>query len=622
MKGMKSFWISILYVLGLLCVYVGERLIATGTSRAVWTAIGLVAVLAALVWRFLRAAGSQGESPRVERLFAKLYGLGAFALLLYFVQSDVGARLFGKPLDQVSGDLAVILSVAWPIAMATSLFPVLLCEFSYASMAEAPKLEFDRVRSACLGGLGLAFALVFVFCCVFVASKRDVKWDFSYSRTAKPGDSTRKLVRGLEEPLFVSLFFPPASEVREEVAEYFSDLSKESPNLKVENYDKDVDVAKARELSVSGNGAVVISRGGRKEQWVLSTRLESARTQLSSMDQEIQKRILGVSKSKRTLYFVVGHGERSDEKGLASDQRSRVNGLKELFRSQNYEMRNLGAAEGLGTEVPKDAAAILLLGPTSPLLPEEMQAILRYLQNGGRALIALDNDSPDMSELLTPLGLKAAKGTLANDKVYLVRSHQNSDRSILVTASFSSHPSVTSLSQLGPRAPLILVGASGLESGNKPDGVTVDFTVHSHVATWNDLNSDFQFDAQSEARKAWELAAAVTLKKAGGPGDAAGGKDEEGARVIVVGDVDALTDLVLPNAGNGYFALDALRWLGGDESIAGPINKEIDAPIEHTRKQDVVWFYSTIFLAPVLVLAVGFVATRRRRRSRKNKEAA
>ena len=32
---------------------------------------------------------------------------------------------------------------------------------------------------------------------------------------------------------------------------------------------------------------------------------------------------------------------------------------------------------------------------------------------------------------------------------------------------------------------------------------------------------------------------------------------------------------------------------------------EADVPITHTRKQDVVWFYSTIFLAPALVIGAG-----------------
>jgi len=47
------------------------------------------------------------------------------------------------------------------------------------------------------------------------------------------------------------------------------------------------------------------------------------------------------------------------------------------------------------------------------------------------------------------------------------------------------------------------------------------------------------------------------------------------------------------------------------------ITSEADVPISHTRRQDVAWFYSTIFLVPGLVLGTGFLVTRRRRKSRK-----
>ena len=63
-----------------------------------------------------------------------------------------------------------------------------------------------------------------------------------------------------------------------------------------------------------------------------------------------------------------------------------------------------------------------------------------------------------------------------------------------------------------------------------------------------------------------------------------------------------------------YFALDGIKWLLGDESLAGEIATEVDVSVEHTRKQDVLWFYSTVFAAPAIVLGIGLLVTRRRRR--------
>jgi hypothetical protein len=61
---------------------------------------------------------------------------------------------------------------------------------------------------------------------------------------------------------------------------------------------------------------------------------------------------------------------------------------------------------------------------------------------------------------------------------------------------------------------------------------------------------------------------------------------------------------------------DAVRWLVGEESFAGAPNTEEDKRIQHTKQEDLTWFYATIFGAPGLVLAAGVVLSRRSRRER------
>jgi hypothetical protein len=45
---------------------------------------------------------------------------------------------------------------------------------------------------------------------------------------------------------------------------------------------------------------------------------------------------------------------------------------------------------------------------------------------------------------------------------------------------------------------------------------------------------------------------------------------------------------------------------------------EKDRPLEHTKDKDVVWFYSTIIGAPLLVLGLGLLSVRLRRRRRQS----
>src|SRR5947199_196380 len=81
-----------------------------------------------------------------------------------------------------------------------------------AAVAREPKLEGARVRDAVWSGIGLAGAVVFAFALAYVGAERDKKADLSYFRTARPGESTRKLVATMDQPVQVAIFFPPAND--------------------------------------------------------------------------------------------------------------------------------------------------------------------------------------------------------------------------------------------------------------------------------------------------------------------------------------------------------------------------------------------------------------------------
>lgn len=615
MSRSNGFWLSLLFGAGLLAVYVGERLISGGGRVAV-SVLGVLLLLAALGLRALRWRRAVGEARGAEGVLLALYGVGALAVAVYFAQSEGAAAAFGESLRESAPRLRIALAALFPALVVIAAFPILLVELAFAAMARAPLVEGGRIREALFSGLGLAFAIIFAFTTVYVFTVRDTKWDLSYFRTARPGTSTQNLVASLEEPVDVYLFFPPANDVREELRSYFDDLARTSPNLRVHELDQAVDLQRARDLGVSSNGTVVLSRGARNEKLQFGQRLEVARTQLRNLDRDAQKALLKIARSKRVLYLTAGHGERSETKAGGEDARSPVTVLKDLLTQQNYEVRPLGLGEGLAIDVPEDAGLVMILGPTRPFLDEELASLRRYFEGGGRLFVAIDAESPvQLEPLLSAVGLKFDPTVLANDQVFIPRNRAPSDRSWLVAASYSSHPSVSTLSNPANRWPMAFVRAGAFEQRpDRPGEVSIDFTVHSHGATWADENGNFELDPPDELRKIFELSAAVTRKPR--PGAPA----EEQGRMIVLADSDAVADGIFENRGNAVFVLDGLRWLVGEESLAGEITSEVDVPVVHTRTEDVAVFYSAVFLVPAAILAVGFLATRRGRKAARKTE--
>jgi len=601
-RGKSSARWSALWGAGMLAIFFGERLIGSGTARGVATIAGLVMVFAAIGVRAGRTRAAAPDRAQVERKLLGFYLLGVGALVLYFIQSDLPVVLWsGKPLEHSWPRLATVLSALWPPVWLAAASPIALIELAYAQVARAPRIEARRVRDAMFTGLGLAAALVFAFSIAYVASERDAKVDLAYFRTTRPGEMSRRIVRNLDQPIEVAGFFPSGSEVAEEAYNYLEDLGRESGQLKIVHYDFDIDPIKAKEYGVSTNSVLVFTRGTRHEQLGLPKEIESAKNALRNLDKEVQQRLLMIVKPPKVAAFVQGHGERTWDKPTSdTDKRAQIKSFRDMLVDQTYDVRYISAADGLAQDVPKDVSMVVVLGPQHAYLPEEYASLNRFLDRGGRLLIALDPENHvDFHEVLKPLYLEYKDVTLANEQVFARRTHQDTDRINLVANTYNSSPAVTTLQRLGTRAFVIMPGAGWINTDpNRKADVTVDAPIKAHHATFPDKNGNYKQDP-GEDKRAWELAATAVKKD---------------ARVFVLADSDVFDDEALPAGANQLLALDVAHWLMGDEAYTGKTSTEADVPISHTRKQDVVWFYGTIFLAPALVIVAGLGVTRRRRR--------
>jgi len=625
------------YLVGMVLIYVGERLVGSPQSaRFLLDGLGAACLLWAVMARTVNWVRSRGDRRAVEAMILATYLGGILSLAMYAIQLDVvRARVF----PSIEGVRLVnryqaILQVLWPIVWLTSVLPLLFMEISYASMARAPQIERRRVAFSAGSGLAIAWLLASLFLINYLGDSHNHKWDLSFQRTSSPSEDARELVANLNEPFDVFLFLPEANEVLEEVSGYFEDLEKLSDLFQVRVYDHVMEPKRAEELGARQNGSLVYRYGDKKEVVRIGTEMAEARGKLAKLDEEFQAKFLKLVAEKKTTYFTTGHGERSYDWQGEEDPRAPVKGLKKILSKQNFDVKPLGIGQGLGARVPEDASLLVILDPTEDFLPEELDAIRRYLGGGGRIWMALDPDhSSNISGLLEDYGVTFHATLLANDR-YFMRVHYNeADRIHLFTNRTSSHPSVNTLSQNASKLAVVLLGSGYLEKLEEKKGESrVVMTLRSMPMTWADDNRNLALDAPAEEKKTYDLGAAVTADVPEEEAEATAGTEvssdreqvEEGKkqmRMLVLADADALSDKVIGNLGNYFLFEDGLKWLFEEEKLLGSAGREEDVRIMHTKEEDVVWFYTTTFAVPLLVLGVGVFYNRfRLRQTRRGKK--
>jgi len=646
-------WAVPAYMVGLVLVYLAQRVIVTLEHVSlVLSLIGALLALAATVVRFLPQYRGQGQRASIEKLFGVLGILGLVGLLLYSATTGTGEDLLGiSRLGVKSRERTeTLLLIGWVTLIAVSVIPMLFAEVALHSMRKAPHLEARRVQAAAASGFALALAGAYCSMFVFAASETKARADYSYFKTSEPGSSTRKMIESFTEPLKITAFFPEVSDVRMEVSGYLTELVKGVPNVELSMVDRYLEPKLAKDMKVFSDGTIVFAKGDTTRTLSVGADMQAARPKLKTLDKDVQEQLYKLLRSRRIAYLTVGHGELNapsedeKQKGRSADI------VQEVIRSQNYQIRTLGLAQGLGREVPDDAEIVFVLGPTEPFAPEEVESLQRYADKGGKLFVALDADSiisevptgateqaalpaggapvtrtvQGLQSLAKVVGLEYSPTLLANDTQHVRRRANNSDRALLISNRFSSHASVSTLSRNAARAAIIFARAGSLSALNLP-GYKVDMALKAMGGTFADSNQNYDFDKDTEKKDTYNLVAAVTKPVEGAEAPKADDKDKDAKkkepkemRAFVLSDADGMTDLLLSNFGpNRLLLMDAIRWLGGEDSFAGEVNDEQDVRIEHSKQGDQVWFYSTIVGVPALVLGVGLAISRRARRTNK-----
>jgi hypothetical protein len=308
-------------------------------------------------------------------------------------------------------------------------------------------------------------------------------------------------------------------------------------------------------------------------------------------------------------YFLQGHHEHRP------DDDNKVIGYSRfaaLLQENNIQWQPLSLIGSV--EIPSDCHLLIIAGPKDALLAEELDKIERYLKQGGRMLVLLNNESAarklGLEKLLANWGVGVGHDVVIDPK-YSSPGQVGKD---LVVFNFSGHPIMTPMYQSKSTMYLVLPrSVRKLQSGPTTDSPQVE--VLAMTSSEARLATDIRDGAVYPRDE--DYVGTVPLILAVEKGNIKGVSADRGlTRMIVAGESFFLGNQTLDMVGNREFAVQAVNWLlARNELLVGLAPRPVtEYKLTMTASQLTTTRWILMAGLPSSVLLAGVIMAVRRRK--------
>lgn len=241
----------------------------------------------------------------------------------------------------------------------------------------------------------------------YFAKEHDKRWDVTFRRTNSLSPQTKKILKDLDRKVRFS-YFGDGQRFRQKKLQAEKSLKayrNETKLVELEFVEVNQRPTYAKSLDVAEYDTVVMGFVGddkkvTKVKGVAEEKLTNGLIRLLKNEEQV-------------VYFTVGHGERGlgDTKSAES-----LSLLASFIEQESYTVRTLNLAK-VG-KVPEDATTLVIAGPKTGFLPQEIKELEEWLSKGGRLLVAFDLDlsrkglpsgAKQMAKLLKSYGVEVGE---------------------------------------------------------------------------------------------------------------------------------------------------------------------------------------------------------------------
>jgi ABC-type uncharacterized transport system involved in gliding motility auxiliary subunit len=371
--------------------------------------------------------------------------------------------------------------------------------------------------------------------------RHDQRWDLTPNKKYSLSDQTKKILKDLNRDVTVYVFDRERSfgERRDLLGMY----SSATRHVAVRYVDPDRQPGLARQYGVRTYGTIVVAAGDRH--------FEAQ----GDNEEGISNALIRVLKGQRGIYFVQGHGERN----LESTDREGYDRFRKSLETENYQVQSLLLMQKMA--IPADCSILVVAGPQNDYLPQEVDAIKKYLEGGGRALLMLDAgvELPNLAKLLSDWNVKV-RSDLVIDMNPVAQIFGTSPAMPLIIK-YGSSPIVQPLSNRVTLFPL----PRSFEVGKEyKSGLSVDSLCDSSADSYG--VTDFNPKMEKVAfRPGKDLKGPLSVAVAGAL-SGSGEKKAEG-RFVALGTSMLAANNFLGFQSNRDFVMNSVNWLSADVDL-------------------------------------------------------
>ena len=452
-----------------------------------------------------------------------------------------------------------------------------------------------KARQTKYAAYAVVYVLVVITAVVIVnilANRYTKSYDGTSNKRYSLSEQTAKIVKGLKDNATI-LYFDQGTRFQH-AKDLLDEYASLSPKVHVDYIDPDKNPQQAREEGIKNYGTALVQVGDRKEE-------------AKSMTEEgITGALIRVLKNKtRTVCFVAGSGEHQ----IDDSDRNGYSNFKELVGKDNYDAKSIDLLQK--AEVPSDCTTLVIGGPTRDYQQPEVDAIKKYVEDGGRALFMLDpplkigrsdiaeNDA--LTNLLQTWGVTMEKNLILD--LNPIGQLAGLGPQVALVTSYESQPIVNGMKGTATGFPLSR--SIQIKNGDKTTVQKLFDSSTTSLATTN-LNSPAIDPNDPKNKKGpMTIAAAGTYNT---------GKQDSQGRFVIVGSSSWAANSFIKFNGNSDLALNTIDWLASDEDLISIRPKqEEDRRITMTNAQLSLVRITSQFLLPLVVVFAGVSVWWRRR---------